>query len=82
MIVKPLEHKEEISEGVIIPKTANAELTEALVVMIDKKIEEYTKIGDIVIFDTGKGTAQFIDQKPHLWININDIKGGFSMDNE
>jgi len=82
LIVKPLEQKEEISEGVIIPKTANAALTEGLVILADPDIEKYIKKGNIVIFPTGSGVGQFIDNKPHLWLNANEIWGTFSMDDE
>jgi co-chaperonin GroES (HSP10) len=82
LIVKPLEQKEEISEGVIIPKTANSNLTEGLVILADPDIEKYIKKGNIVIFPTGSGVGQFIDNKPHLWLNANEIWGTFSMDDE
>lgn len=82
IIVKILEAKEEISEGVIIPKTANAALMEGLVVLADPDIEKYIKVGNIVIFPAGEGVGQFINNKPHLWLDANRVWGTFEMDNE
>ena len=82
IIVKVLEKQEEQIESIVIPKSANADLTEGLVVMVDNDIEKYIKKGDIVVFPTGSGVGQFIDNKPHLWLSPNDVWGGFSIDQE
>lgn len=82
IIVKPLEAKEEVSEGIIIPKTANANLMEGLVIQADPDIAMYIKKGNIVIFPAGEGVGQFIDNKAHLWLNANAVWGTFSMDDE
>lgn len=83
VIAKVLESKEtKTDSGVIIPSTANANFLEGLVKMIDKGVSEYVKVGDIVIWPEGAGLGQHIDNAAHVWLNINEIKGGFSMDKE
>lgn len=83
IIAKILESKEAITDsGIIIPDTVNANFFEGLVKMVDKKIEQYVKVGDIVIFPAGAGNGQHINNEAHVWLSINDIKGGFSMDKE
>jgi co-chaperonin GroES (HSP10) len=82
VIVKPLERQEEVSNDVIIPKTANSNLSEGLVVKVDEQINKWVKVGEIVVFPTGNGIAQLIDGVPHLWLEVNQLWAGFSMDEE
>lgn len=82
VIVKVLPSKEEKIEGIIIPSTTNCDLTEGLVILVDKQLEEHIKKGDIVVFPTGSGVGQYIGNDPHLWLNISDVWAGFSIDNE
>lgn len=82
VIVKQLESQEETPNGIIIPKTANADLEEGLVVMFDPALGKCLKKGDIVVYPRGSGQGQLINGTPHIWIGINEIWGGFSIDEE
>lgn len=82
IIVKPLEAKEEVSEGIIIPATANANLMEGLVIQADPDIAAYIKKGNIVIFPAGSGVGQFINNKPHLWLGASEIWATFEINKE
>ena|ERR1700761_2332251 len=84
LIAKPLEKKEETSQSgdILIPQTANANLTEALVIKVDQQIEKYVKPGDIIVYPTGSGTGQLISGVPHVWLQINEIWGAFEIDKE
>ena len=82
IIVKVLKSEETEINGVIIPKSANAELSEGLVVLVDPDIEAYVKTGNIVIYKTGAGVGQYIGNDPHLWLHVNDVWGTFPIDQE
>jgi len=83
LLVKVLKSEEyEMESGLVIPKTANSQLTEGLVVKIDESIKDFTPVGNIVVFPTGSGVGQFIDNAPHLWLSVNDIWGVFAIDEE
>lgn len=83
LLVKVLKSEEqEMDSGIVIPKTANSQLSEGLVIKIDEAIKEFTPVGNIVVFPTGAGVGQFIGNDPHLWLTVNDIWGTFAIDEE
>lgn len=82
IIVKVLPSKEEKIESVVIPATANSNLSEGLVVKSDPDISKYIKEGNIVVFPTGTGVGQYIGNDPHLWLEGRDVWATFSMDQE
>lgn len=82
IIVKVLPSKEEKSESIVIPATANSNLSEGLVVKADPEIAKFIKEGNIVVFPTGSGVGQFIGNDAHLWLEGRDVWGTFSMDQE
>lgn len=82
VIVKVLKAEEREINGLIIPKSANAELSEGLVMLVDPEIEKYVQVGQIAVFKTGAGVGQYIGNEPHLWLNINEIWASFSIDEE
>lgn len=82
IIVKVLKSKEDKIESIIIPLTANSDLTEGLVVKADPDIEKYIKVGNIVVFPTGSGVGQYIGNDAHLWLNANEVWGTFEIDKE
>jgi len=71
-----------MDSGLVIPKSANAELSEGLVMNIDEQIEKYAPVGNIVVFPTGSGVGQYIGNDPHLWLQIGDVWGTFAMNEE
>lgn len=82
MIVKVLKSEEQQIESIIVPKTANSELSEGLVLKVDPVIEKLVKIGNIVVFPTGAGVGQYIGNDPCLWLEVNSVWGTFEMDQE
>lgn len=82
ILVKPLKSKEEKIDSIVIPSTANSELSEGLVVMVDKEITKYIDKGHIVVYPTGAGVGQFVDNEPHLWLQAQDVWAGFEIDKE
>lgn len=83
LLVKVLRSEEFLTEkGIVIPETANSNLSEALVVKIDKAFEHLIPVGNIVVYPTGSGVAQYVKNDAHLWLNIQDVWGTFSMDQE
>ena len=77
LIVKPIKAEEETVKGVIIPKTANADLSQGVVIKIDIEISEYVSVGDTVIFPAKSGQGQLIDGDPHLWLELRELWGSF-----
>jgi co-chaperonin GroES (HSP10) len=77
LIVLPIEKKEEKVEGstIIIPETANANLSSGVVVAAAKEFEHLIKVGDEVIFSTGTGVGTFYQGKPHLFLTVSEIWG-------
>lgn len=77
LLVLPSEAKEQKSEtsNIIIPETANANLTEGVVIEASKEIEHLIKVGDTVVFSSGSGVGYFYKGKPSLWLQIHEIWG-------
>lgn len=78
LIVLPIDRKEEVnSKGIIIPETANANLTEGVVVEVADELanKNLAKVGDTVIYSSGSGVGCFYKGKPHVWLTINDVWG-------
>lgn len=91
VIVKPLKKQEETIEGIIIPRTANADLMEGLVVMVDGAVKyvnssdgqiKCIEVGHIVIYPADAGVGQFVNNEPHLWLEAYHIWGGFAINEE
>jgi co-chaperonin GroES (HSP10) len=74
-IVLPSEKKEEVSGSIIVPETANANLSEGVVVEATVEFEHLVKKGDRVVFSTGSGVGYFYQGKPHIILQINEIWG-------
>lgn len=77
LIVKPRPKQEEKIGSVVVPGSANAELSEALVVKIADELKGIADVGGIVIYPSGAGVGQLIEGEPHLWLKIDDIWGYF-----
>lgn len=82
LIVKVLPSKEQTIDNIVIPATANSNLSEGLVVKIDPEIAKYIKEGNIVIYPTGVGVGQYIGNDAFLWLTANEVWATFSIDNE
>jgi co-chaperonin GroES (HSP10) len=78
LIVKPIKSQDEtVKSGIVIPKTANADLSQGTVIKIDAEIADYVSVGDTVIFPAKSGQGQLIDGDPHLWLELRELWGGF-----
>lgn len=83
MLVKPLPQKEiKLSEGIIIPDTANANLLSGEIVRLsldeipkaDDGMPLYNK-GDIVIYPNGSGTGHREGVEILLWLQHGEVWG-------
>lgn len=74
LIVKPLKKEEEIIRGIIIPETTNANLSEGIVVHVSHDVTG-VKVGDKVVFPSGCGQGQILNQEPHLWLKLTELWG-------
>jgi co-chaperonin GroES (HSP10) len=78
IIVKPLEKQEEERDsGIIVPKTANANLEDAIVLKVDPAIEQIVNTGDTVVYPSGTGLGALLNGDPCLWLEINQVWGIF-----
>lgn len=74
ILVKPIKRKEDkLDSGIIIPGTANAELSEAEVVAVSAELSKVYKVGDIVLFPSKAGVGFAVGNVPHLWLNCDPM---------
>jgi co-chaperonin GroES (HSP10) len=71
LIVEPLQREDQKVGEIFIPGSANAELSEGKVVLVDNAIS--IKVGEVVLYPTGSGVGQVFNNKPCVWLSINDI---------
>jgi len=71
LIVEPLPRKEQEINGIIIAASANADLSEGLVVACDSATN--VKVGETVLYPSGSGVGQVFNNKSCLWIHVNDV---------
>lgn len=82
LIVKVLPSKEQQIESLVIPSTANSNLSEGLVKLVDPELEKFIPVGNIVVFPTGSGVGQYIGNDPMLWLEFRDVWAVFAIDEE
>src|SRR5690349_23118895 len=83
VIVKPIEKKDEVRSGLIIPDTAKEKPQEGEVIAVGKgKIGEDGKLipmdvkaGDRVLFGKYSGSEVVIDGKEYLFMHQDDVLG-------
>ena len=86
VLVEPLDEKETIKGGIIIPDTAKEKPQEGKIVAVGtgktddngKKIEFTVKVGDKVLFSKSGGTEIKVDDKSYLIMREDDILGVLS----
>ena len=86
VLVEPLDEKETIKGGIIIPDTAKEKPQEGKIVAVGtgktddngKKIEFVVKVGDKVLFSKYGGTEIKVDDKSYLIMREDDILGVLS----
>ena len=83
VLVEPLDEKETIKGGIIIPDTAKEKPQEGKIVAVGtgktddngKKIEFTVKVGDKVLFSKYGGTEIKVDDQSYLIMREDDILG-------
>ena len=86
VLVEPLDEKETIKGGIIIPDTAKEKPQEGKIVAVGtgktddngKKIEFTVKVGDKGLFSKYGGTEIKVDDKSYLIMREDDILGVLS----
>ena len=86
VLVEPLDEKETVKGGIIIPDTAKEKPQEGKIVAIGtgksddngKKIDFVVKVGDKVLFSKYGGTEIKVDDKSYLFMREDDILGVLS----
>ena len=86
VLVEPLDEKETIKGGIIIPDTAKEKPQEGKIVAVGtgktddngKKIEFTVKVGDKVLFSKYGGTEIKVDDTSYLIMREDDILGVLS----
>lgn len=73
VIGKPIDKEEEMVGAIVIPKTANAELSTATIVKFDPALKEIVKEGHIAVYPTGSGMGSMIGGESHIFLNIGEI---------
>ena len=70
MLLLPLKKKEEsLENGLIVPESANADLSIGKVVEVPDSMSGLYKENDVILFPSKSGVGQMYNGKPHLWIN-------------
>lgn len=75
LIVLPYPKKEEKHEGLYIPETANANISEGKVIEASEEFSHLVKAGDEVIFSSGTGVGTYYQGKPHLFLQLHEVWG-------
>ena len=73
IIAKPIPPKDEQVGKMIIPKTANATLSEAEIIKFDRALKPLMKEGDIAVYPTGTGLGYLVGGEPYIFLNIHEI---------
>jgi len=74
VIVQVIDSKEETTEGgIVIPESANAALSEGIVLRSAEDAKDDYNEGDAVLYPSGAGNGQFIDGKACIWIQKSKI---------
>lgn len=73
IIAKPIPQQDEKVGSMIIPKTANATLSEAEIVKFDPALKPLMKEGDIAVYPTGTGMGYLVEGVPHIFLNIHEL---------
>lgn len=74
ILALPLQAKEEKVESIILPETANANLSTAEIVAVGSSVADVYKVGDKILYASGAGVGQFYNGKPHIWLDGGDDK--------
>lgn len=80
IIITPIPKNEEIVGSIVIPGTANADISYGKVAAISNEISHKGAPGDIVIYATQAGVSHLINGKDHLWITIQNVWGWYTED--
>ena len=74
IIVKPFKRKEEKLNSIVIPKTANADLSVGEVIAVSDDINSI-EVGNIVTYPSNGGVGQLLNGDPCLWLTHSVIWG-------
>lgn len=82
VLVEPIEEKEEVKGGIIIPDTAKEKPMQGKVLAIGKKVDKENKeipfdvkVGDLVLLPKYGGTEVKIDDKKFQLVREEDLLG-------
>lgn len=78
IIIAPLPRNEEKVGSIVIPGSANADISYGKVVAIGNEITNKGNIGDVVIYATKAGIGHLINGEPHLWISLQNVWGWYT----
>ena len=73
ILVEPLPKEEEEYNGIIIPTSANADLSTGRVVMLSGALEDVVKKGEIAIYPSKSGLGQVVGNKGYIWLEIEQV---------
>lgn len=78
IIVAPIPKKDVKIGKIIVPKTANADVSYGYVLAIGNEIAHKHKNESIIIFASAAGVGQMIDGRECIWITLQNVWGWFS----
>ncbi len=73
LIVKPLKKEEETFNGLIIPESANADLSTGEVKMRSELLKDFVKPGEIAIYPSKVGLGQIVNGEAYLWLEEHQV---------
>jgi co-chaperonin GroES (HSP10) len=80
IIVAPIPKKDVKIGKIIVPKTANADVSYGYVMAIGNEISHKHKDESVVIYATQAGVGQMIDGRECIWISLQNVWGWFDKD--
>lgn len=78
IIVAPIPKKDVKVGKIIVPKTANADVSYGYVLAIGNEISHKHKNDAVVIFQSAAGVGQMIDGQECIWITLPNVWGWFN----
>jgi co-chaperonin GroES (HSP10) len=71
ILVSAIEKQEEKIGSILIPGTANAELSYGKIEAVSESISDVFEVGQTVLFPSGKGAVQYVGGLPYIWLDAN-----------
>lgn len=76
LLVEVLKSQEETTTGgIVLAETVNAQLSKGKVLKVSPQVSERIAEGSTILFSSGSGVGQLVQNKPCVWLNESEVWG-------